>query len=88
LDRNRLIRSKKLQTLTDAQILKRYGNEPKGEEQHFLEIEIEQRDLRDQADNASRHQQKSRRHSALYYLFYVFLFAMFLGRFGSELFRW
>lgn len=87
LDSSRLIRSKKLQTLSDAQILKRYGNQPKGEERHFLEIEIEQRSLRDEADNASKQKQVNSRHSPFYYLFYALLLAMFLGRFGSELFN-
>lgn len=87
MDSSRLIRSKKLQTLSDAQILDRYSNNPKGEERHFLEIEIEQRSLRDQADNAAKQTQVNSRHSPLYYLVYAFLFVMFLGRFGSELFN-
>jgi len=86
LDNSRLVRSRKLQTLSDAQIIKRFSNKPVGEERHFLEIEIERRDLRDQADSASKQQQKGSRHSLLYYLFYLFLFAMFVGRFGSGLF--
>ena len=87
MDSSRLIRSNKLQTLTDAQILKRYTHKPKGEERHFLEIEIELRNLRDQADSATKRQQVRSRHSPLYYLFYVFLFALFVGRFGSGLFN-
>jgi hypothetical protein len=87
LDSSRLIRSNKLKTLSDAQILKRYADTPKGEERHFLEIEIEQRSLRDQADSAARQQKVRSRHSPFYYLFYAFLFAMFLVRFGPGLFN-
>ena len=87
MDSYRLIRSKKLQTLSDAQIIKRYADRPLGEERHFLDIEIEQRNLKDQADSATKKKQLRRRHSPFYYLFYLFLFALFLGRFGSGLFN-
>ena len=60
MDSNRLIRSKKLQTLSDAQIIKRYADRPLGEERHFLDIEIEQRNLKDQADSATKKKQLRR----------------------------
>ena len=81
-----MIRSKKFQGLSDQQILDRYVDSPKGESLFFLNIEIEQRGLEEKAAINSREKQKKSRHSVLYYLFYVFLFAMFLGRFGKDLF--
>jgi hypothetical protein len=80
-----LIRSKKFQGLSDQQILDRYLDNPKGEALYFLNLEIEQRGLEERAANQARQQQKSR-HSVMYYLFYLFLFAMFLGRFGKDFF--
>jgi len=65
LDSNRLIRSKKLQTLSDAQIIKRYADRPLGEERHFLDIEIEQRNLKDQADSATKKKQLLKLNSAI-----------------------
>ena len=82
----KLIRSNKYQTLSDRQILKRLGDNPVGEERHFLDVEIEARDLQNQVDKQSKERQKKPRHSILYYLFYLFLAAMFLGRFGNSLF--
>jgi hypothetical protein len=64
----------------------RYLDNPKGEALYFLKIEIEQRGLEERAASDARQQQKKSRHSVLYYLFYVFLFAMFLARFGKDLF--
>ena len=81
-----MIRSKKFQGLSDQQIMDRYLDDPKGEALYFLNIEIEQRGLEERAASDARQQQKKSRHSVLYYLFYVFLFAMFLGRFGKDLF--
>jgi len=82
----RLLRSNKYQTLTDKQILKRMGDNPAGEELHFLNREIEERDLHEQLARQSQQQQKKDRHSIFYYLFYLFLAALFLGRFGNSLF--
>lgn len=81
-----MIRSNKLQTLSDTQILERYTDNPKGEERYFLGVEIEQRNLQEQADIASKKHQKGARHSVVYYLVYLFLFGMFVSRFGSQLF--
>lgn len=82
----KLIRSNKYQTLSDQQILKRLSDSPAGEELHFLEVEIEARDLQEQFATQAQKQQKKFRHSIFYYLFYLFLAAMFLGRFGNSLF--
>ncbi|HAZ94195.1 MAG TPA: hypothetical protein DCW94_00680 [Porticoccaceae bacterium] len=82
----KLIRSNKYQTLSDQQILKRLSDSPAGEELHFLEVEIEARDLQEQFATQAQKQQKKSRHSIFYYLFYLFLAAMFLGRFGNSLF--
>ena len=82
----KLIRSNKYQTLSDQQILKRLSDSPAGEELHFLEVEIEARDLHEQFATQAQKQQKKSRHSIFYYFFYLFLAAMFLGRFGNSLF--
>ena len=42
----KLIRSVKLQTLSDAQIIKRYLDHPQDEELYFLTLEIELRGAR------------------------------------------
>lgn len=81
-----MIRSNKLQTLSDQKILKRYRDKPQGEELHFLTIEIEIRGLQAQAEQSLKKAKKASRHSPLYYLFYLFLFGVFLVRFGSGLF--
>ena len=44
-----VLRSRKYLQLSDAEILKRYKDQPMGEDMHFLQIEIEQRDLTEQA---------------------------------------
>jgi hypothetical protein len=82
----RLLRSNKYQTLSDKQILKRMGDNPAGEELHFLNREVEERDLHEQLARQSQQQQKKDRHSIFYYLFYLLLAALFLGRFGNSLF--
>lgn len=81
----KLIRSKKYQTLSDQQILKRLSDSPAGEALHFLEVEIDARDLQEQLNKQAQEQQKKPRHSIFYYCFYLFLAALFLGRFGSSL---
>lgn len=81
-----MIRSNKFQTLSDKQILKRYRDKPQGEALHFLTIEIETRGLQEQAEQGLKTAKKASRHSPLYYLFYLFLFGMFLFRFGAGLF--
>ena len=82
----RLLRSNKYQTLSDKEILKRMGDNPAGEELHFLNREVEERDLHEQLARQSQQQHKKDRHSVFYYLFYLLLAALFLGRFGNSLF--
>ena len=82
----KLLRSNKYKTLSDQQILKRMGDNPAGEELHFLNREVDERDLHQQLASKSQQQQKKARHSIFYYLFYLFLAALFLGRFGNNLF--
>jgi len=77
-----LIRSKKFQGLSDPEVVRRYLDSPRGEDRYFLMVEIEQRQLEDELASQSRDQRKLSRHSPLYYLFYLCLFALFWSRFG------
>jgi hypothetical protein len=79
-----VLRSRKYLQLSDAEILKRYKDQPTGEALHFLQIEIEQRDLAEQAGQALKKVRKKARHSVLYYLFYALMFGFFVARFGSD----
>ena len=69
--------------LSDKQILSRYMDEPRGETLYFLEVEIEQRGLEKQLAMLVAEKHKASRHSMIYYLFYLILFALFLGRFAT-----
>jgi len=82
----KLMRSKKFQGLCDADILKRYKAKPEAEALHFLVVEIDERGLREQADSQAKQANKKSRHSIFYYLFYLLMAALFLGRFGKGLF--
>ena len=79
-----LIRSKKFQNLSDQQILTRYLDDPQGEALYFLKVEIEQRGLDEELAASVAAKRKKSRHSVVYYLFYLFLFALFLSRFGTS----
>lgn len=79
-----VLRSRKYSQLDDSQILKLYSNEPRGEDLHFLQIEIEQRNLETQAAGVIDDNRKKARHSTLYYLFYLVMFLFFLLRFGGD----
>ena len=57
----KLIRSVKLQTLSDAQIIKRYLDHPQDEELYFLTLEIELRGLHEQVDLGSKKKTKNSR---------------------------
>ena len=81
-----LMRSKKFQGLSDEDILKRYKAKPDAEALHFLMVEIDARGLRESADSQAKHSRKTSRHSVLYYLFYLLMAALFLGRFGKGVF--
>ena len=82
----KLMRSKKFQGLCDADILKRYKAKPEAEALHFLVVEIDERGLREQADSQLKQANRKSRHSIFYYLFYLSMAALFLGRFGKGLF--
>jgi hypothetical protein len=79
-----VLRSRKYRQLSDAEILKRFKDQPVGEDLHFLQIEIEQRDLAQKADQVLQEVRKKARHSVLYYLFYALMFGFFVARFGSD----
>ncbi len=79
-----VLRSRKYRQLSDAEILKRFKYQPVGEDLHFLQIEIEQRDLAQKADQVLQEVRKKARHSVLYYLFYALMFGFFVARFGSD----
>ena len=79
-----VLRSRKYRQLSDAEILKRFKDQPEGEDLHFLQIELEQRDLAQQADQVLQEVRKKARHSVLYYLFYALMFGFFVARFGSD----
>jgi hypothetical protein len=66
----KLMRSKKFQGLSDADILKRYKTKPEAEALHFLIVEIDERGLREQADSQAKQGNKKSRHSIFYYLLY------------------
>jgi len=80
-----VLRSKKYLRLSDTEILKLYSDRPKGEALHFLSIEIEQRNLSEQAETLLKESRTRSRHSLLYYLFYAVMFAFFAARFGQDL---
>ena len=80
-----VLRSKKYARLDDNQILSLLEQEPTGESLHFLQVEIEQRNLHAEAENLLAENRKQGRHSALYYLFYLLLLLFFLFSFMSDL---
>jgi hypothetical protein len=81
-----VLRSRKYSQLDDSEILKLYAQEPVGESFHFLQIEIEQRNLENQVKDLIDDKRKKSLHSPLYYLFYLVMFVFFLFRFGGDFF--
>ena len=79
-----VLRSRKFSQLDDSEILKLYAQEPVGESFHFLQIEIEQRNLENQAAAVIDTNRKNERHSVLYYLFYFVMFVFFVATFGKD----
>ena len=79
-----VLRSRKYLKLSDTEILKLYKDQPSGEALHFLQIEIEQRNLTDEAAEGLKEVRKKGRHSVLYYLFYALMFGFFVVRFGKD----
>jgi hypothetical protein len=84
MSKPQLLRSNKYQGMSDQKILKLHMKNLGGEDQHFLGVEVDIRQLEKEAD--SRSLAKTRpKHSFWYYLLYAFLFALFAGRFLSGL---
>lgn len=79
-----VLRSRKYVRLSDAEILKLYKDPPSGEGLHFLQVEIEERNLAAEADTVLKEVRKGARHSLLYYLFYALMFGFFVLRFGKD----
>lgn len=80
-----VLRSKKYTRLDDNEILRLLSQQPEGENLHFLQVEIEQRNLQDRAEALLSENRKSDRHSVFYYFFYFLLLLFFLISFMSEL---
>ena len=80
-----VLRSKKYIRLEDDEILRLFAQQPEGENLHFLQVEIEQRNLQDKLDTLLAKNRKQGRHSVFYYLFYILLLLFFLISFMSEL---
>jgi hypothetical protein len=80
-----VIRSKKFQFYSDEKILSCYLDKPRGENLHFLQVEINERGLESELQRRQSLNSKKSRHSPLYYVFYLLLLCLFLGRFSNQL---
>ncbi len=80
-----LIRSNKYRQYSDQKVLQLFSESPKGEALHFLQVEIDVRGLKDKAVQFSESAKPKATHSPWYYLFYLLLFVLFIGRFGRQL---
>jgi hypothetical protein len=80
-----LIRSNKYRQYSDQKVLRLFSESPKGEALHFLQVEIDVRGLIDDAVQLSESAKPKATHSPWYYLFYLLLFMLFIGRFGRQL---
>ena len=80
-----VIRSKKFQFYSDEKILSCYLDKPRGENLHFLQVEINERGLESELQRRQSLYSKKSRHSPLYYVFYLLLLCLFLGRFSNQL---
>ena len=80
-----LIRSNKYRQYSDQKVLRLFSESPKGEVLHFLRVEIDVRGLKDDAVQLSESAKPKATHSPWYYLFYLLLFMLFIGRFGRQL---
>ena len=80
-----LIRSNKYRQYSDQKVLGLFSESPKGEALHFLQVEIDVRGLKDDAVQLSESAKPKATHSPWYYLFYLLLFMLFIGRFGRQL---
>lgn len=80
-----LIRSNKYRQYSDQKVLRLFSESPKGEALHFLQVEIDVRGLKDEAVQFSGSAKPKATHSPWYYLFYLLLFVLFIGKFGRQL---
>ena len=80
-----LIRSNKYRQYSDQKVLRLFSESPKGEALHFLQVEIDVRGLKDDAVQLSESAKPKATHSPWYYLFYLLLFMLFIGRLGRQL---
>ena len=80
-----VIRSKKFQFYSDEKILSCYLDKPRGENLHFLQVEINERGLKSELQRRQSLHSKKSRHSPLYYMVYLLLLCLFLGRFSNQL---
>ena len=80
-----VIRSKKFQFYSDEKILSYYLDKPRGENLHFLQVEINERGLKSELQRRQSLHSKKSRHSPLYYMVYLLLLCLFLGRFSNQL---
>ena len=80
-----VIRSKKFQLYSDEKILSCYLDKPRGENLHFLQVEINERGLESELQRRQSLNSKKSRHSPLYYVFYLLLLCLFLDRFSNQL---
>jgi hypothetical protein len=80
-----VIRSKKFQLYSDEKILSCYLDKPRGENLHFLQVEINERGLESELQRRQSLNSKKSRHSPLYYVFYLLLLCLFLSRFSNQL---
>jgi len=80
MSKPQLLRSNKYQTMSDDKIISLYLKNLGGEEKHFLDIEVDIRQLKTEADSRLSETKRSK-HSLWYYLLYTVLFALFAGRF-------
>ena len=80
-----LIRSNKYRQYSDQKVLRLFSESPKGEALHFLQVEIDVRGLKNDAIQLSQSAKPKATHSPWYYLFYLLLFMLFIGRFGRQL---
>ena len=80
-----LIRSNKYRQYSDPKVLRLLSESPKGEALHFLQVEIDVRGLKDEAVLFSESAKPKGTHSPWYYLFYLLVFVLFIGRFGRQL---
>ena len=84
MSRPQLLRLSEYQAMSGDRILSLYMKNLGSEEKHFLDIEVDIRQLKTEADSRLSETKRSK-HSLWYYLLYAFLFALFAGRFFSGL---